>query len=161
MILQQQYMMVQYSREIVLDFIETTMGKDINTPVPVYNNKTICELLEHNASCYFYWLSYFGLHQPAERLTNEKLTTIPQIRRLYGRVNELVAAFLEKYGEDLDTPITPVPEDWGPGTATPLQAFTQVLTHECHHKGQIVWMCRILGYAPPDTDVRRSFPYEV
>jgi uncharacterized damage-inducible protein DinB len=40
-------------------------------------------------------------------------------------------------------------------SATPLQLFTHLLTHEFHHKGQIMTMCRLLGHIPPDTDVIR------
>jgi uncharacterized damage-inducible protein DinB len=60
--------------------------------------------------------------------------------------------YLEKYNDDLNMPIME--------GATPLQIFTQPFTHEFHHKGQLVLMCRLLGYIPPDTDVRRSFPRE-
>jgi uncharacterized damage-inducible protein DinB len=40
-------------------------------------------------------------------------------------------------------------------TATPLQLFTHVITHEFHHKGQILSRCRQLGYVPVDTDILR------
>jgi uncharacterized damage-inducible protein DinB len=42
-------------------------------------------------------------------------------------------------------------------SATPLQLFTHVMTHEFHHKGQLLSMFRILGHVPPDTDVSMSF----
>ena len=36
---------------------------------------------------------------------------------------------------------------------TPALILHHVLTHAFHHKGQIVSMCRILGYPAPDTDL--------
>jgi len=33
--------------------------------------------------------------------------------------------------------------------------MTHVMTHEFHHKGQIMTMGRMLGYTPPDADVIR------
>ncbi|TKC09723.1 DinB family protein [Pedobacter frigoris] len=33
--------------------------------------------------------------------------------------------------------------------------FTDVITHEFHHKGQAMTMARLLGHIPPDTDVMR------
>lgn len=160
MILQEQYAMVQYSRELLLSFVET-IDHDLYTPVPACDNRSVRDLLEHSASSYFYWVSYFALRQPERSLMEEGFTTMPLIRELYRQVDETMDAFLEKFSNNPDAPITDVPEDWGPGTATPLQVFTQVVTHECHHKGQIVLMCRLLGHIPPDTDVRRSFPNEV
>ncbi|RZK68975.1 MAG: hypothetical protein EOO92_22520, partial [Pedobacter sp.] len=33
--------------------------------------------------------------------------------------------------------------------------FTHVITHEFHHKGQIMSMMRLIGYIPPDADIIR------
>ena len=157
MILQQQYAMVQGSREILLSFVETSIGEDLNTPVPAYANKTIRQLLEHSASCYFYWLAYFALEWPLGSVNCEGFTTVPLIRGLYHQVDELITTFLEKFSDNLDLPLSGEPEEWGDENATPLQLFTHVVTHEFHHKGQILVMSRQLGYIPPDTDVRLSF----
>lgn len=35
----------------------------------------------------------------------------------------------------------------------PAMAVVHMLTHEYHHKGQIVMLARRLGYQPPDTDL--------
>ncbi len=37
----------------------------------------------------------------------------------------------------------------------PLQLFTHVITHEFHHKGQIMSLSRHLGYTPVDADIIR------
>lgn len=38
---------------------------------------------------------------------------------------------------------------------TPALILHHVFTHAFHHKGQIVAMCRILGYPAPDTDLNQ------
>lgn len=38
---------------------------------------------------------------------------------------------------------------------TPALVLHHVLTHAFHHKGQIVAMCRVLGYPAPDTDLNQ------
>jgi len=38
---------------------------------------------------------------------------------------------------------------------SPIKLFTHVITHEFHHKGQILSLSRHLGYVPVDTDVVR------
>ena len=144
--------MLQHSRELLFRFIETTLGQDLHTPLQAYDNKSVRDLLEHSASCYFYWLGHFASGQPDRSLEKEDISSMPLVRSLYREVDVLVNGFLEKCDEDLNMPIM---ED-----ATPLQIFTQPFTHEFHHKGQIALMCRLLGYIPPDTDVRRSFPRE-
>ena len=36
-----------------------------------------------------------------------------------------------------------------------LKLFTHTITHEFHHKGQILTLSRMLGYIPVDADVMR------
>lgn len=154
-IFQKQYTLVQSSRAVVLNFIETEVKDDLNTPVPAYNNSTIRNLLEHNASCYFNWLAYFAMKQPAGSINDTGFKTAPLLRQLYARVDEVVAAFLENFKDTMDVPVTGIHSRNGQISATPLELFTHVITHEFHHKGQIMSMCRMLGYIPPDTDVSR------
>ncbi|MNY72090.1 DinB family protein [compost metagenome] len=40
-------------------------------------------------------------------------------------------------------------------TAEPFKLFSHVITHEYHHKGQILSLSRHLGYTPVDTDIIR------
>ena len=43
-----------------------------------------------------------------------------------------------------------------PQEFTPLQLFTHTITHEFHHKGQVMSMSRLLGYVPVDADIIRT-----
>jgi len=154
-ILHKQYALIQSSRAVVLNFLETQVGADVNTPVPSYDNSTIRYLLVHNANCYFNWLVQFASQQSVEFANNENFTTISQIRELFVSVDEITATFLQNFEEKMELPINGVLSRNRQATATPLQLFTHVTTHEFHHKGQIMSMCRLLGHIPPDTDVIR------
>ena len=59
-LLQQQYDLAQRTRSIVFGFLADQAGKDLNTPVPAFDNKTILNLLEHTAYCYYIWLADFA-----------------------------------------------------------------------------------------------------
>ena len=154
-LLQKQYALVQSSREVVLNFIDTQVGDDINTPVPAFNNQVIRYFLVHNADCYFNWLAYFALKQPAKLLNNEDFTNVDMIRQLYIRADDIVAIFLENFKDKMEAPVEGYHNRAGLVSVTPLQLFTHVTTHEFHHKGQIMTMCRLLGNVPPDTDAIR------
>jgi uncharacterized damage-inducible protein DinB len=68
-----------------------------------------------------------------------------------------VLEFLKKYSDDYRRSLTREIKRKGITlTLTPLQLFTHVITHEFHHKGQILTMSRTLGYIPVDTDVIRT-----
>jgi uncharacterized damage-inducible protein DinB len=67
-----------------------------------------------------------------------------------------MAEFLEKYQNNFDEPFTALIKHRGfLMTLSPLQLYTHVITHEFHHKGQMLSMSRILGYIPVDTDAIR------
>ncbi|WP_295674408.1 DinB family protein [uncultured Mucilaginibacter sp.] len=153
--LQQQYALVQSSRKVVLSFIDAQLGHDLNTPMPAFNNQPLRYFLVHNADCYFHWLAYFALKQPAKLISNEDFTNVALIRQLYTRADDIVARFLESFKDKMEVPVEGHHNRAGLVSITPLQLFTHVTTHEFHHKGQIMTMCRMLGHVPPDTDVIR------
>lgn len=154
-ILQKQYALVQGSREVVFNFIDTQVGADLNTPVPAYENSTIRYLLVHIANTYFHWLTYFSLKKPFNLLDDRGFVNIGLMRPLFAEVDDTIVAFLENFTGKLDIPLNGVISRNRQVSATPLQLFTHVITHEFHHKGQIMSMYRLLGYTPPDTDVIR------
>lgn len=154
-VLKQQYELAQGSREVLLNFIETQVGGDLNKPLPAYEDKTIRYLLVHNANTYFHWLAYFALKAPFALLDDQNFTSLNLIRLLFTEVDDTMSVFLGNFSEQLDVPLNNTLSRNRQVTATPLQLFTHVLTHEFHHKGQIMTMCRLLGHIPPDTDVIR------
>jgi uncharacterized damage-inducible protein DinB len=87
----------------------------------------------------------------------ERAGTMSELRQLYDRVDETMGFFLRRFSASMDVPITGVHDNGWLVTATPHELFTHVTTHEFHHKGQVVLMARILGFAPPDTDVSNAF----
>jgi uncharacterized damage-inducible protein DinB len=155
-ILQKQYELLQSSREVVLNFIETQVGASLNTPVAAYGGGTIRYLLVHNANTYLHWLAHFGLKRPFDLINDETFTSIGLIRPLYAQVDETMADFLGIFAGRIEVPLHGELSRNRQVSATPLQLFTHVITHEFHHKGQIMSMCRLLGHVPPDTDVIRT-----
>ncbi|HEY4289997.1 MAG TPA: DinB family protein [Puia sp.] len=81
------------------------------------------------------------------------------IRQLYSRVDDTVSIFLRTFQEKMESLITGTHDAMGKGSASPIQLFTHVLTHEFHHKRQVMSMCRLLGHQPPDTDVSNLFSF--
>lgn len=154
-VLKKQYALVRGSRAVVLEFIGKQVGKDMNKPVPAYDNQTIRYLLVHIANTYFQWLAYFGLKKPFDLIDDHGFTQLDLIRTLYMQVDDTVALFLENFDGKMEEAVYGTLSRNRQVSATPLQLFTHVLTHEFHHKGQIMSMCRLLGHIPPDTDVIR------
>jgi uncharacterized damage-inducible protein DinB len=155
--LQKQYALVRQARELVFAFMETTVGEGLKTPVPAYQNQDIRHLLVHNADCYLYWLAYMALEQTVEWLDDKDYNNMADIRRLYTKTDDLVAVFFTAFDNSIDVHLDNSRCREDKLHASPLMIFTHVTTHEFHHKGQIMSMCRQLGYPPPETDVYRGF----
>ena len=156
-ILKKQYELVSASRNIVLRFLETEVGEDQHISMPDFNNRSANYLLVHVADCYFHWLSYYALHIPVRELSDMDFKTIPLIQTLFKRVDQTVDVFLEYFRDETDRMINGVHVTCGRVITTPVQVFTHVITHEFHHKGQIMSICRMLGHIPPDTDISNFF----
>lgn len=154
-----QYRLVEQCRDILFDFLEAETGDDFKTPVPSYLNQSVNDLMQHVAACYINWLGYFGMKLPAGSIDQPKADSLESLRRLYKSVDHLVQDFLEQFSGVLHIEIGGIHDAAGAVKATPAQLFTHVITHEFHHKGQVMTMCRLLGYTPPETDVSLFFNY--
>ena len=160
-VMRQQYALVQRPRSILFEFLQDGVGKDgLNRVFPEFGNKSIRDLLEHTAGCYFTWLGFHALGHPRALFDHGPCTTMDLVRGLFVRVDETMEDFFESFKDSMDVPVRTEhdPGEWI--TATPLALFTHVITHEFHHKGQVVWMSRLLGNIPTDTDASNSFGWE-
>lgn len=150
-----QYKLVKSARGALFAYCATT-GDDFIKPVPTFNSNSIRDLLVHIANTYISWLDNFGLDGSRAFYGNEEAQTLDQIKMIMDEVDLIVNDFLEKYSDDYQSAITKhIARKGITLTLTPLQLFTHVITHEFHHKGQILTMSRLLGYTPVDTDVIR------
>ncbi len=75
---------------------------------------------------------------------------------LYAEVDNLVVEFMTVFEGSWESPIKgSISRNRTELTVPALQVITHVITHEFHHKGQILSISRLLGYTPVDTDVIR------
>ena len=150
-----QYELVKSARGALFAYCATT-GDDFIKPVPTFNNNSIRDLLVHIANTYISWLDNFGLDGYRTFYGNEEMQTLDQIKTIMDEVDLIVNDFLEKYSGDYQSTITKhIARKGVTLTLSPLQLFLHVITHEFHHKGQILNMSRLLGYTPVDTDIIR------
>lgn len=153
--LAQQYQLVTGSRNVVMEFCEKLDDK-MFVKLKSFNNKSISDLLVHITHVYTFWLGKFSLKKDVVFADPDKINNLKALHQLYENVDELVADYL-KYTRE--TPVTEISGEAGTPakivTRSPFEIFTHVITHEFHHKGQILIMGRQLGLAPPDTDIIR------
>lgn len=155
-ILHQQYNLIRERRETLFGYCESLTPAHFNQNIGNFGGRSIGYILVHVAETYFSWLGVFTGLAGAEPLRGRSFSNMKEVRHLYGEVNDLAATFLHRYQPGFDEPVTDkFPDRTPPLVFTPLQLFTHVITHEYHHKGQVLSMGRQLGYTPIDTDLIR------
>ena len=151
----QQYQMIRGSRGVVLSFAEEHLAHQLHTPVPAFVNKTIAYLLVHNINVYLHWMANFAMQLGEEYADENSFQDIAGIKVLYAKTDRIVADFIMRYHNGLHETIIGTTISGRQEQLTPLEIFTHVITHEFHHKGQLLSMFRLLGQTPPDSDVIR------
>ncbi|BAV09655.1 hypothetical protein FLA_5706 [Filimonas lacunae] len=146
--------MIADSRETLLNYCEELTPADFIISNPSFGRGSIRNLLVHIGSTYQYWIGQHALNRPMNYPAYEDYTSVKQCRAFFEEIDELISAFLQQfsntYFHSLNFSINN-----NEVTATPLKLFTHVITHEFHHKGQILSLSRHLGYTPVDTDIVR------
>jgi len=156
-ILKAQYAMVQSARIALLNYCATVSETDFVKPLPGFVNKSMRDLLLHVANTYRSWLGRIAQGQPYPIHEPATVPDVATLRELFQEIDGLVASFCAAIDEDdwqLTEEITVASLD-RPLRLTPLEVFMHIITHEFHHKGQVLTMSRQLGYTPVDTDVIR------
>lgn len=81
---------------------------------------------------------------------------VDDIQRYFEQADRYVEKVLEQFTDKFDKPIEKKlvwREKSGLIRKTPRQLLVHSITHESHHKGQIVAMLRLLGHTPKNTDI--------
>lgn len=153
-ILAEQYELVKSSRAVMLDFCAKLATEDL---LRIENSgKSIRYLLVHIANTYQKWLENFIQQKKYPFIETDAVTNVDDMKQFFDRIDNVTANFITRYGENPQALIHgKVPEETELIGITPLKLFTHVITHEFHHKGQIMALARRLGYVPPDADVIR------
>jgi uncharacterized damage-inducible protein DinB len=152
-----QYNEVKGARHALFAYCESMESEDFFKKIAAFNDNCISDMLVHNINTYISWLENFGLSGAMPFHENGDVKNLSEIKILFEGIDTIVEVFLKKYSDDYQAPFTRIiPRKGITLTLMPLQLFTHVITHEFHHKGQILTMSRLLGYTPADTDVIRT-----
>ncbi|MGZ3761057.1 MAG: DinB family protein [Mucilaginibacter sp.] len=155
--LKEQYRLVLSARHALFAYCHTIAPADLYKPIPEFNNSSICNLLNHSANTYIHWLVKVAQQQPHSFFEADDMKSVVNVENAFRDVDAIVANFLHKFKGRFDVPsVFNHPTTGTPLTLTRLELFTHVITHEFHHKGQILTMSRLLGYIPVDTDIIRT-----
>jgi len=155
-LLKNQYELLKGSRQVLLAYCDTITPENFTRELDGFGHGSISSVLAHIANTYIHWLQNFAMSRSVAYIDDGVIMTVDEARRLFKQTDTDVDEFIISFANKLDIGITAYVRSGTQLTLTPLTLFTHVLTHEAHHKGQILSMSRQMGYVPVDTDVIRS-----
>lgn len=143
------------SLNLLLGHLSTIPTSVYMNELPGFGFNTLRKQVIHVYNCEGFWISALQGFQYVDRdpaefpvLADARLFQQEVSQRTMGYLSSLTSQQLNSDTE-LHFP------DGDKAVRTPALVLHHVLTHAFHHKGQIVSMCRILGYPAPDTDLNQ------
>ncbi|WP_099157676.1 DinB family protein [Virgibacillus ndiopensis] len=153
-VLARQYDWIRQTRELLFQFCEVMTLEDYTKDIDSFGGDSIRDIHVHVAECYQHWLGNIAMKKGINPVKPDSINSVADLRHVFKETDRLVEAFLQEYEGRWDLTISrTVSWQEKPIEYTTLWLFTHTITHEFHHKGQIVKMGRLLGYIPPDTDL--------
>jgi uncharacterized damage-inducible protein DinB len=148
-----QYEWIRRTRESLFRYCETVSPSDYVKELETFGGDSILSLHAHVADCYRVWLGSRALGKSLPKITLDSINSVQEMREVFRKTDDLVHEFLNEFIGKWDNTVQVSFEDGGSAKISSLWLFTHTITHEFHHKGQIVKIGRQLGYIPPDTDL--------
>lgn len=140
---------------LVLDHLETIPESDYGKQVPGFGFGTLREQVIHIFNCEGLWIHLLQGRPYVDRISAEYLA-VADARAMQQEVMQQTHAYLATLTDKTLNANTNLHfPDGDEAVRTPALVLHHMLTHAFHHKGQIVAMCRLLGYPAPDTDLNQ------
>jgi uncharacterized damage-inducible protein DinB len=138
-----------------LDHLSTIPEEHYVKEVSGFGFPTLRAQVIHIFNCEGFWIHTLKGHLYVDRDPTACLS-VADARALQHAVSAETIAYLSVLTDlQLNTPTELYFSDGDAAIRTPALILHHVLTHACHHKGQIAAMCRVLGYPAPDTDMNQ------
>ncbi|MGS2739822.1 DinB family protein [Sinomicrobium sp. M5D2P17] len=153
-IIETQYELVKESREILLKYCTGISKKDFTKENSSFGKGSIRNLLVHTGNTYELWIGKHALQKVKVPTPYTSVATVDELQLFYKDIDMLMEEFLNRHIPDFNRDIS-ICINGKTRSISALQLFTHVITHEFHHKGQVLSLSRHLGYVPVDTDIIR------
>ena len=157
------YGWVKGSRERVFSWLETLPPELYTLERPDFAHGSLRNIQAHIADCYLRWVGLHGLEleRYGSWINARTLTDMAAMRTQFREVDDVLEAAFERF-TDLDAPRDILfGRQQTPLRVTRRWLVLHPITHEFHHKGQMLALGRVLGHPyPPGPDTDLLLPFE-
>lgn len=153
--IKEQYEAVQGSRQVLLEYCKTISPPDFTRENSLFGRGgSIRNLLVHIANVYEFWIAKNALNKNITFTDYQAKRSITETVALFHQVDIFMDEFINSF-QLPETKQIIYEINGSRNSVSRLKLFTHTVTHEFHHKGQILSLSRHLGYVPVDTDIIR------
>jgi uncharacterized damage-inducible protein DinB len=149
------YGLVKRTREVLFEYT-TSLPNDVYTLERAdFAYGSIRNIHAHVADCYLWWVGQVGLGRNDADVEASSLADVKAMRRKFQEVDAVLEEALENF-DRLDTAFAFERPGHYARQLTQRWLIVHPLTHEFHHKGQLLALGRALGHPLPpggDTDL--------
>jgi uncharacterized damage-inducible protein DinB len=143
------------SLSLLLNHLSTLPSEACAREVPSFGFNTIQKQVIHIFNCEGLWISTLQGFAYVDRDPRD-FASVADATVFQQEISSRTTAYLSTANdEQLNTEMQLNFPDGDHAVRTPALILHHVFTHAFHHKGQIVAMCRALGYPAPDTDLNQ------
>lgn len=141
------------SLDLVLDHLSRIPADCYSKDLPGFGFPTLRQQVIHIFNCEGIWVQTLQRQLHIDR-TAADCPTVPGAKLLQQETGGRTLAYLSSLTDQQFNTATELRfPDGDIAVRKPSFILHHILTHAYHHKGQIVAMCRSLGYPAPDTDM--------
>lgn len=155
------YGWIKGSRQRVFAWLDTLPPEVFTQERPDFAYGSLRNIQAHVAGCYRVWVGHKGLELPAfqQALNEADLPDVAAMRAAFGEVDAMLETAFEQFA-NLDAPLDIIFHGQ-PIRVTQRWLLMHPMTHEFHHKGQLLARGRVLGHPYPDgPDTDLPLPFE-
>jgi len=143
------------SLTLVLNHLSTIPASGYTQELAGFGSPTLREQVLHIFNCEAFWIHLLQGYPYHDRNPSD-FRGVAEMYLLQQEVREQTLTYLSGLTEQqLNSDMELHFPDGDIAVRTPALILHHLLTHAFHHKGQIVAMCRALGYPAPDTDLNQ------
>ena len=140
---------------LVLDHLGTLPAADYAKELPGFGYPSLHAQVVHVLGCESRWVHRLQ-GRPTGNWNPAQWPAVADARALQSEIARRTLDYLSGLtDEQLNANTTLHFPDGDTAIRTPALVLHHVFTHAFHHKGQIVAMCRLLGYPASDTDLNQ------
>lgn len=140
------YGWVKQSRAVVFDYTERLPHRVYTQERPDFAYGSIRNIHAHTADCYLWWLEQIGLGRPHAAVSPPSLADTAAMRAYFDRVDRVVEEALQAFTDPDRVYVCNHPNPEVRLTVSQRWLVMHPVTHEFHHKGQMLALGRVLGH---------------